>query len=54
MQLRYPRKPEPLDPRARRVVEWAEVIYYVFILIFSAVMLVLAAIHGPEIVTLLR
>src|SRR5436853_420937 len=27
-----PRRPEPTDPRARRVVEWAEVIYYVFVL----------------------
>lgn len=54
MQIRLPRKPEPRDPRARSVVEWAEVIYYVFVLIFSAVILVLAAVHAPDLVTLLR
>jgi hypothetical protein len=43
------RRPEPTDPRARRVVEWADVVYYIFWLAFSAVVVVLAlALYGSS------
>lgn len=49
--FRVPRRPEPTDPRARRVVEWADVVYYIFWLVFSVVVVVLAlALYGPSIV----
>jgi hypothetical protein len=49
VKLRAPRRPEPTDPRARRVVEWADVVYYIFWLAFSAVAVVLAlALYGPS------
>jgi len=41
--VRPPHRPEPTDPLARRVVEWADVIFYVFWLAFSAVLLVAVA-----------
>lgn len=48
--FRPPRRPEPTDPRARRLVEWADVVYYIFWLAFSAVVAVLAlALYGPSI-----
>lgn len=51
VMFRVPRKPEPTDPHARRVVEWAEVIYYIFWLALSAVVAVLTlAIYGPSLV----
>jgi hypothetical protein len=50
--FRVPRRPEPTDPRARRIVEWADVVYYVFWLVFSAVVVVLVlAFYGPSILT---
>jgi hypothetical protein len=50
--LRPPRRPKPTDPRARRVVEWADVVYYIFWLVFSAVVAVLAlALYGPSILS---
>lgn len=50
VHFRVPRRPEPTDPRARRVVEWADVVYYIFWLVFSAVAVVLAlALYGPSI-----
>ncbi len=54
MHIRYLRRPEPRSERARTVVEWAEVIYYVFVLIYSAAMLVILAVHAPEILFGLR
>ena len=52
VNLPLPRKPEPTDPRARRVVEWADVIYYIFWLAFSAIAVVVAfALYGPAILT---
>lgn len=49
--FRFPRRPDPIDPRARRVVEWADVVYYVFWLAFSAIVAVLALVlYGPSIV----
>jgi hypothetical protein len=52
VHLPLPRKPEPTDPRARRVIEWADVIYYVFWLAFSAIAVVVAfALYGPAILT---
>jgi hypothetical protein len=45
-----PRRPEPTNPRARRVVEWADVIYYIFWLALSAVLVIVAlAVYGPSI-----
>jgi hypothetical protein len=44
--LRHPRRPEPDDPRAKRVVEWADVVFYVFTLALTAVVLVLAVANG--------
>jgi hypothetical protein len=52
VSFRAPRKPEPTDPRARRLVEWADVIYYIFWLAFSAIAAVLALVlYGPSIPT---
>lgn len=52
VSFRAPRRPEPTDPRARRVVEWADVVYYIFWLAFSAIVAVLAlVVYGPTIVT---
>jgi hypothetical protein len=42
VNVRLPSRPEPTDPRARQVIEWAEVIYYIFWLAFSAVAVVRA------------
>jgi hypothetical protein len=42
VNFRLPRRPQPTDPRARQVVEWAEVIYYIFWLAFSALVVVRA------------
>lgn len=43
-----PRRPEPTDPRARRVVEWAEVIYYVFVLSMAEITIALGVVlHAP-------
>jgi hypothetical protein len=39
---RLPRRPEPSDPRAKRIVEWADVIYYIFWLLLSAIVVVIA------------
>lgn len=50
VSLRPPRRPEPTDPRARRVVEWADVLYYIFWLTLSAVVVVVALVsYGPSI-----
>ena len=50
LNLRPPRKPEPTDPLARRVVEWADVIYYIFWLVLSATVIVVGlAFYGPAI-----
>ncbi|HEV3483887.1 MAG TPA: hypothetical protein VG106_00665 [Vicinamibacterales bacterium] len=49
VMLRIPRRPEPTDPRARRIVEWADVVYYIFWLAFSAVVVVLTLVlYGPS------
>ena len=48
-----PKRPQPASPRARAVVEWAEVLYYVFRLVFSAVLLGLGLLQcGPELLRL--
>jgi hypothetical protein len=52
VNLPLPRKPRPTDARARRVLEWADVIYYIFWLAFSAIVAVVAfALYGPAILT---
>jgi hypothetical protein len=52
VNLPLPRKPQPTDARARRVLEWADVIYYIFWLAFSAIVAVVAfALYGPAILT---
>jgi hypothetical protein len=49
-----PRRPYPTSERARAVVEWADVAYYVFWLVFSAALLVVAVLEGgPEVLHLL-
>jgi hypothetical protein len=51
VDLRLPRRPEPTDPLARRVLEWADVVFYIFRLTFSAVIVVLALVlYGPSVV----
>lgn len=40
VHIRPPHRPEPSDPLARRVLEWADVIFYIFWLVLSAVLLV--------------
>ncbi len=42
VSLRIPLRPQPTDPRARRLMEWAEVAYYIFWLAFSAAVAVRA------------
>jgi hypothetical protein len=49
MKAPSPRRPDPTDPRARRILEWADVAYYIFWLVFSAVASVLALVrYGPS------
>jgi hypothetical protein len=48
-------RPEPRNPKARLVLEWAEVAFYIFWLAFTATALVLAlASYGPTVTGLLR
>jgi hypothetical protein len=42
---RLPRRPQPTDPTAKLVLEWAEVIFYIFGLVVSATVLVLSLVH---------
>ena len=50
MRLPTPRYPEPQSERARQVVEWAEVAFYVFCLVLTAVALAMGVVmHGPEV-----
>jgi hypothetical protein len=47
-QLPSPRRPQPDDPRARAVLEWTDVVYYVFSRVFCAGVLVAAVLmYGP-------
>lgn len=39
-----PRRPDPDDPRARVVVEWTDVVYYVFWRAFCAGVLISSAV----------
>lgn len=49
-----PARPEPKGKWARQVVEWADVVYYVFWLAFSAAIAVAAVLHyGPAVLELL-
>ena len=49
-RLPTPRRPEVTSERARRVVEWADVLFYVFVLAVIASALVLGlVIYGPDI-----
>jgi hypothetical protein len=55
VHLRLPRRPSPRNPKAKRVLEWADVIFYIFCLVLTAVVLVLAvASYGPSIGSLIR
>jgi len=48
-------RPTPESPRARRVVEWADVAFYIFLLAYTAVSLVVFAIEsGPLILSALK
>lgn len=55
VHVRLPRRPNPRDPRARLVLEWADVAFYIFGLVLIGVVLVLAlAYGGPSVVNALR
>jgi hypothetical protein len=55
VHVRPPRRPNPRDPKARLVLEWADVAFYIFSLVLIAVALVLAlAYGGPSILSALR
>jgi hypothetical protein len=48
--MRMPRRPEPTSERLRRIVEWADVIFYVFCLVISGIALALALVgYGPDV-----
>lgn len=50
-----PRRPTPQDPKAKLVLDWADVIFYIFCLAFTAVSLVLGlAYYGPTVLGLLN
>lgn len=49
-----PRRPEPRDAKAQLVLEWADVGFYIFRLVLTAVVLVLGVVsYGPTILGLL-
>ena len=55
MIVRLPSRPKPRDPRARAVLEWAEVVFYVFCLALLAAALTLAVFgHEPPLIGSLR
>jgi hypothetical protein len=55
LQLRPGRRPEPTDPRAKLVLEWAEVVFYILGQALTATVLVVALIeYGPSALSLLK
>ena len=52
MEIHVPSRPKPQHPKAKLVLEWAEVAFYIFCLALTAVVLVLAVVeYGPTILT---
>lgn len=43
VHVRLPRRPRPRDRKARLVLEWADVAFYIFGLVLTAALLALAA-----------
>jgi hypothetical protein len=54
-RFRPPRRPEVTSKRARQVVEWADVVFYIFTLGILAASLIVALVTcGPEFARLLQ
>lgn len=55
VHIRMPRRPDPRDPKAKLVLDWADVAFYIFVLVLIAVVLVLALVYGgPSVLSALR